>query len=97
MESNPAAAFLQENTEASPRDVVSARTLYQRYANFCVENGYHKLGNSQFGREVFRAHPNAQKSQRRELEGRETVYVGIRLFNDTSETFGVPNAQRGRG
>ncbi len=74
MSANPARAFLEDSCESSPCLEVASDELYKRYRDWCEENGYRPINNSNFGREVFRLF-NVDRRQR----GSRRIYVGIRL------------------
>lgn len=64
-ESNPVIEFLEDNVSPAENDAVQSSEIYQAYRKWCSENGLHALGSSQFGKEIKRAFPAANRSRKR--------------------------------
>jgi len=75
---NPARAFLLDNYVASfEYEGLPCQEIYDSYVRWCGNNGYKPLNHSNFGKEVNRTFTNIQKSQRRTVNRRITVYQGL--------------------
>jgi len=84
LESNPARQFLQEKCELDPEDHIQTQELYRIYASWCRRFGYHPLGERQFGKEVKRQFPDAEKRRVGPRGDRTYIYQGI-TFSDNAE------------
>lgn len=74
LESNPANDFLTENLKECPESRISCQWLYELYTLWCRQAGHnYPLARSQFGKEVKRAFPGAD---RKVLRPRDFVEAG---------------------
>jgi putative DNA primase/helicase len=55
--------FLNENYVIDPNGRIAARTLYQHYQGWCVENGEKAVSNNKFGMEMTRLHVKKSRDQ----------------------------------
>jgi P4 family phage/plasmid primase-like protien len=81
IESNPAKQFLLDNCRERPDGQTPCGELYRAYSVWCKGSGYAPLGERQFGKEVRRAFP---KAERREIGPRGSsvyCYCGIAADN----------------
>ena len=76
-ECDPARAFLQEHYQESLTGSIATHTLYERYRQWCQENGYRPLNGCNFGKSVKRVFHNVKKQHRRKGNERYFSYVGI--------------------
>jgi len=78
-ECNPARNFLGSEYAEAPEYHIETDSLYSRYRDFCNQNRYMPLNESNFGQEVRRAFPRVERRRRR-LPGGKRVwyYEGIR-------------------
>ena len=87
-ESNPAREFLIENCDVNEFFSIITQDLYAAYKKWCVEHGYHPLGERTFGKEVMRVYPLVTKKRLREDGNRFYEYSGIGLkAEDSQQTF----------
>jgi len=78
-ESNPAQCFLEEFCEQDAAAQVPTDDLYQAYAPYCVDRGYHPLNQAHFGRVLRTIYPEIQR-ERVTIKGhRFWVYRGLRM------------------
>jgi putative DNA primase/helicase len=73
-------SFVEARCELGPEFTVRRETLYTVYKRWCVENGEERLSSSEFYNKLvaaFRGQIN--RARPRVGDGRERVYVGIRL------------------
>ena len=83
---NPARAFLLENyTPGLDCETITCEELYNSYKEWCFENGYKSLNNSNFGKELRRTFPSVKKSHPRESARRVWTYNGIATKNSLDE------------
>ena len=79
-DTNPARVFLEENyVEGFKFEGVPCGEVYQAYAAWCNQNGYHPLNASNFGKEVKRAFPNAERGQKRMGVRLVKIYLGLAI------------------
>jgi putative DNA primase/helicase len=77
-DANPARAFLEENyMEAAKSNNVCCSEVYTKYKNWCNENGYTTMNQSNFGKEVVRTFPNVEKARPSISGKRINVYQGL--------------------
>jgi putative DNA primase/helicase len=78
LESNHAARFLKEEYyKAEPDDHELAATVYGKYRDYVLEQGYRPVGEGKFAEEALRMYGSEKKRIR--IEGRQTrVFMGIR-------------------
>lgn len=63
-DNNPARLFFEEKTSPAEKNhSVSCSELYDRYKNWCNDNGFRPLSSRVFGREVARYYPNVERKQ----------------------------------
>ena len=77
MEANPAKLFLAETLEEGNADPVRANHLYHLYQKWVRDSGHYALSAPQFGKEVFRMFPAAEKKRPRCGRERVWCYTGI--------------------
>ena len=82
IEVNPARNFLLECCEFNSMATTSSQELYATYKKWCGMNGYHPLGEKQFGREIRRIFPQAQRKRSGVGKIRPWYYSGILLNDD---------------
>ncbi|MFH1372115.1 MAG: phage/plasmid primase, P4 family [Planctomycetota bacterium] len=88
-DTNPARVFLEENyVEGFEFDGIPCGEVYQSYTAWCVQNGYHPLNASNFGKEVKRTFNNIHKEHSRIGIGRIMTYVGLSLKEDSEAAMG---------
>lgn len=87
LEVNPARAFLVGHYEHCEHASVGTADLYEAYAKWCRSNGYHPLGERQFGKEVRRTFPRAQRRRGGSRGDRFWFYGGIAEKNDAAVGF----------
>jgi putative DNA primase/helicase len=84
-ESNPARSFLLDRCELYEGAEVGTADLYSEYREYCQQNGYSPLGESQFGKEVGRwfheaAGQRGPELVQRRMDGRRCrFYQGVRF------------------
>jgi len=84
-EANPARAFLLDRCELYEGAEVGTADLYSEYREYCQQNGYSPLGESQFGKEVGRwfheaAGQRGPELVQRRMDGRRCrFYQGVRF------------------
>jgi putative DNA primase/helicase len=76
MESNSARLFLTDNYAAEKLASVGCRNVYARYTAYCSLNGYDRLNQGDFGKEVRRVFPEVEK-KRDSVGDRQYRYFGI--------------------
>lgn len=76
IETNPARQFLLEHVKIGETWMPCAE-LYAHYAEWCKANGYHKINENNFGREVRRVFKEVKTEQYRDQGQRHRRYVGI--------------------
>lgn len=62
-ELNPAKEFLRDHIEVDRAAALMSRVLYGAYVHWCSDNGCRPLGNKQFGKEMARVFPTANRRQ----------------------------------
>jgi putative DNA primase/helicase len=74
---NPAKRFLQETYEAGPpdRDIDKCQ-VYERYRQWCKDNGHLPLASNKLAVEVFRTFP-AVRATKRTTSPRTPIFVGL--------------------
>ena len=77
-ETNPASAFLKEECEAAPGHEIKSVALYAAYEVWCRNRGYRPLSHGNFGKEIRKIYPDADRFQRRGESGRCWCLAGIR-------------------
>ena len=81
-ESNPASMFLNETIKkGSEEDFILTNDLYSEYSDFCEASGFHPLNKSNFGREIQRAIPLAEKIRKSFNGKREYGYSRIQYLD----------------
>jgi P4 family phage/plasmid primase-like protien len=83
LESNPAAQFFELHVGINSLRSVRVSDLYEAYRKFCAKNGYSPLSSNNFGREVLRKFPDADRTRQRENESRVYSYRGIYILEDS--------------
>lgn len=94
-EMNPALDFLlsffsEERSTGENKNRIKCDEIFRQYQNWCSANGYRSLGNSNFGREILRVFPTAEKKRSRENpidEKRFYFWFNIRLKNENQIDF----------
>lgn len=76
-EMNPARTFLIDFCEHSDTSRIWCSKLYELYAKWSRESGHHPLSDRQFGKEVVRKFPRAEKKRASASEGRRYYYEKI--------------------
>jgi len=76
-ESNPARAFLLEFYDEGVNGFVATADMYHAYSAWCDENGYKRLGNNHFCKEVKRVFPKSNQERKRFDGKRIYGYSGI--------------------
>ena len=80
-DANPAKTFLQEHYQEANVGSITGQLIYREYCEYVRGNGQQPLGAPQFGQELARVFPNAQKSENaiRQPGGqRSHVWYGIK-------------------
>ena len=77
LDCNPAKTFLTDNYKETLDTRISVDVVYKKYKQFCDEGEYRKLSKSNFGKEVFRTFPRAEKVRAGTRGNRYNEYVGI--------------------
>jgi len=62
---------------------ISCQELYQAYVQWCNQNGYRPMNESNFGKEVKRVLPSVKKERRRRESKQTSIYSGIALRQDS--------------
>ena len=77
LESNPARVFLGEYVVAADGKSVPCKELYQRYTEWCKENGFEALNSAQFGKELGKQLPAVRRVRTTTKGDRAWVYAGL--------------------
>ena len=82
VENNPAREFLTDHYEQHSGGKLAKQYVYETYSIWCLKNGYRKLGNAAFGREVKRVFPGVDSNAKTEIKNgsvtrRLNAYEGI--------------------
>jgi len=77
-EQNHASCFLKENYVFDINAEEHTVTAYQSYSGYCKDRGYIPIGESNFGKEVFKVFVNAKKRERQVDGKRYYVYAGLK-------------------
>ncbi len=77
--SNPARAFLVEFCRLEPAATVYRNVLYDKYREYCHDNGHRPLNANHFGAEVRRVFPEVQVLRPRGDRHRQRVWDGLAL------------------
>jgi P4 family phage/plasmid primase-like protien len=80
---NPSRDFLESHCVIDANGHVTGQQLYAHYRAWAEERGHKVLDERQFGKEVFRAFPDAKKLKKGPRDKRLPVYAGLRF--DTAE------------
>lgn len=81
-EVNPARQFLLDHVKIDADCHVHCKQLYAYYSEWCGENGYRKINEKNFGREVFRIFKNIEKVRKTFGAERPWAYDGIFYSGD---------------
>ena len=65
LEGNPAKAFLLDYYEEGAGEVISTE-IYQEYKTWCEDFGFSPLNSANFGKEIFRVFPKAERKRKRD-------------------------------
>ena len=88
-DTNPAKVFLEENyVEGLEFAGVPCGEMYQAYAAWCNQNGYHPLNANNFGKEVKRAFPEVNRAKKRTGGGLVWIYAGISVRDGSDVAMG---------
>lgn len=80
---NPARAHLEDNyLYNSDGESTRCCVAYAKYKDYCIENGYSPMNESNFGREVKREFPFVVKKRQGSKGKREYAYVGLTAGED---------------
>ncbi len=75
---NPAKTFLTDNYKYQPdAEGIPRQNLYKQYTAWCRSNGYGKLNDAEFGKEVRHAFPKTKKRRLGGRRNRTMCYVGL--------------------
>lgn len=77
LESNPARVFLGDHVAAAEAKSVLCKELYQRYSDWCKDNGFETLNSAQFGKEVGKQFPAVRRVRGTTKGERAWVYAGL--------------------
>jgi putative DNA primase/helicase len=77
LESNPARVFLAEHVVEDAAQTIPSLTLYSSYVGWAEVHGYKPLDARQFGKEVRRSFPRAERVKVTVGSGREHAYRGL--------------------
>lgn len=91
-ECNPASQFLSERYEYQQGEGISTPTqdVYQMYRQWCLERGYHPLGDRALGKEVQRAFEGVHRTRKGTRGDRFYVYSGLTSVVSYEAAYGVP-------
>lgn len=80
-EANPAGMFFDDHYRYDPiAEGIVTSTIYTQYVEWCTDNGYRKLSNANFGREVRRFFPKVKRKRQRtktSKTGFTSIYMGL--------------------
>jgi P4 family phage/plasmid primase-like protien len=77
-DTNPAQVFLEENyVEGFEFEGIPCGEVYQAYAAWCGQNGYHALNANNFGKEVKRAFRSIVKRHTKQVNRQVWTYSGL--------------------
>lgn len=78
-EMNPARVFLQENVEFERDHQIRSKELYKFYKMWAEELGYRPMADKNFGREVKRRFPQAERKKSGTRDERFWIYEGLKF------------------
>lgn len=81
-ESNPTTLFLRDAVTESQGDFVNCLSLFEEYRKWCGESNSHPLGMRQFGKEIKKLFPTADRVRVRIQGKRFYVYMNVRHLTD---------------
>jgi phage/plasmid-associated DNA primase len=76
-------------SEAQAKSGVPCGEAYQAYVAWCVQNGYHPLNASNFGKEVKRAFSSVRRESTRVCGKYSKVYKGLAVKEDSEVATGL--------
>jgi putative DNA primase/helicase len=77
---SPVAAFVREQCDLAPANVIGRNELYAAYKTWAEDNGYPKASQATFGRDLHAAVPSVRNQRPRDdQDRRQNLYGGIRL------------------
>ena len=84
---NPARAFLQDNYVAGYQyEGLPCGEVYRAYVQWCLDNGYRPMNNTNFGKEVRRVVPGVRKVHRRHNGQQVWIYMAIAVREGSEVT-----------
>jgi P4 family phage/plasmid primase-like protien len=81
-EMNPARVFLQENLESERDHAVRAKVVYKIYRKWCDEAGHKPLADKNFGKEIKRVFPSAERKHAGTRDDRFWIYDGMKFCQE---------------
>lgn len=87
-DSNPAQRFFEEHYEADTDSFVVTDDIFGQYKKWCENENHHAMSSRNFGKELVKMFPTAERKQRRFMGERQWGYWGIRAAttDDSMET-----------
>jgi phage/plasmid-associated DNA primase len=79
LQTNPARTFLLDTYVEDPEASVPTQAVFERYRDWARDSGYDTLDAGEFGKEVKRAYPKAQRERVSADGKRPYVYLGLRM------------------